>query len=224
MKTLPEFVTGRLQPNLNVVYWTHRAVFEVVEEVSEAVFRVFIVGWIWWLLVENTDLGLANVSGVAIIVSLLLANKAIIEIGRWANEYHVVCEDPINGGGRVYKFYGWFTRSVIDEKIDDNSPTIIITAIWPARLWGWVTGEKMEKVVLKGRNNTYLDGQKVSPRYTAAIKEVRGTPKVKEDLSPTDLRRGRDIAYLRDVGLLDHNLARQAATALVNNSIFGGSS
>lgn len=222
MRTLPEFVTTRLQPNLNVVYWTHRAVYEVVEEVSEAIFRLIIVGWVWWLLIENTSLGLPNVTGVAIIVSILLANKAIIEILRWKDEFHVVCEDPINSGGRVYKFYGFWNRVVIDEKIDDNSPTITISTPGVARIWGWLTGEKMEKVVLKGRNNTYLDGQKVPPRYAAAIKEVRGTPKVKEDLSPTDLRRGREIVYFRDAGLLDQRIARQAIEALVYNTIFGG--
>lgn len=222
MKSLPEWVTTKLQPNLHIVYWTRRARYEVVEEVSEALFRAGMISWFAWILIENTSLEAANVMAVALICSLYLGHKAILEILRWQNEYHVVCEDPINGGGRVYKFYGFWNRMVIDEKIDDNSPTIIISALGFARLWGWLTGEKMEKVVLKGRNNTYLDGQKVSPRYAAAIKEVRGTPKVKEDLSPTDLRRGNEIIRFRDAGLLDHRVAKQAIEALVQNNIFGG--
>lgn len=223
-RKLPEFVTKELQPNVNVIWWGRRATFEVVEEVSEAIFR-------YWIIISAASLvrplDLASLRAdwriwaTALALCILVSRKAFMELVRWQNEIFVVVEDPVNGGGRIYKFWGWQTKRSVDEAITTSSPTILPEKPWFYRLWGWVTGEHMERITLKSVNHTYMDGRKISPRFQGSIKQVRGNKAGKGE-SPENLVSLRDIHFAEQVGgWIDHLLASELAKVALVKKIYG---
>lgn len=223
MKALPGEISQKLQPNLKVVWWGRRAVYEIVEEFSEAAFRVWIaLSAALWLFESRTRLGLDPVGfWVAIFIAcLLLSNYAIYEFYRWRNEIYIVAMDDVNGGGRVYKFWGWVSKKHIDEPISPNSPTLIFDQGLYYRIWGYLTGEKMCKLSLKSMNHTYLDGERISPRFEKAIQDVRGgTPSKNETVS--ELHSLSDIKQALVDNLIDEKFAREATRAIINRKVFG---
>lgn len=221
MNSLPPFVQEKLQPRLKVIWWGHRAVFEVVEEVSEGVFRSYIIFGIAWNVHR-----LAHMDGFlywfsVLILLLLGCQKAILEVMMWQNEIYIVARDEVNGGGRIYKFFGWLSKRYIDEAITIQSPTILPEQPWYWRLWGYVTGEQMMKVKLASVNHTYMEGKKISPEFERAIKFIRGYKAPKEDVPVHDLTRLADLKQAMVDGLIDRDTARSAAQILIGRVIYG---
>jgi len=203
------------------MWWGRRATFEVVEEISEAVFRCWIVLSIGLYLESASRLTDWRIWTVAGILCLLASHHAIVEIMEWQNEIYLVAEDPVNGNGRVYKFFGWLTKKHVDEQITTGSPTILPEKPWYFRFWGWLTGEHMERVSLRTVNHVFLEGRKISPRFQGTIKSVRGYKAKAEPVSAGDLASLREIHMARLNGQIDLDLDRAASRAIVTRVAFG---
>lgn len=222
---LPQFVTEKLQPKLKVIWWGRRARYEIVEEFSEAIFRVWIIVSIAYDIESN--LGLGNIQPfnywlVVFIVCLFAAHHAVVEYYSWRNEVYVVAKDEANGGGRVYKFYGWLSKKHLDEPITPASPTLMYDQFWFYRLWGKLTGEQMVKISLKSMNHTFLDGQRISPQFEKAIQKVRGSKgSAQDEMPPNELRNLEEIKQAFIDGLIDKKLAENAAETIIRRVVYG---
>lgn len=218
---IPEFVQQKLQPRLHVIWWGRRAHYEVVEEISNGIFWIYIILGLAYNVDRSTSLGgMTFWAGVGILL-LLATQHAFVEVMTWLNEVYVVARDETNGGGRVYKFFGWLSKRYIDDAITVQSPAIIPEQMWYHRLWGWITGEQMSKIKLASMNHVYIEGKKISPQFEWAIKQVRGFKPPKEEVSPTHLS---NLVYLsegKQTGLLRPKFAVDAAEALVMKSVYG---
>jgi hypothetical protein len=182
-----------------VIWWGRRAFYEVVEELSSAlwwsVWLSLIVGhialeapkWITWQ--STLAIGM---------IYLYIWYEALIEIEIWRNEIFAVGFDPQTGEGRIYKFFvpvgksknrlltkPWnvFSRADFDDQITLNSPAPQTDEWWWYRLWGWLTNERMMRLKLTSIVNTYVEGQRVSPELLRAIKYVRSTQPKKQEQS-----------------------------------------
>lgn len=223
MKQLPPFVQEKMQPRLKVIWSGRRATLEVVAEVSEAIFRTYLLAGFAYNVAKYTDLDENGGFYVAIaIVFLFLVQKAFVEVMMWRNEIYVVARDEVNGGGRIYKFFGWLSKRYIDEAITPQSPTILPEQPWYWRLWGWTTGEQMMKVKLASVNHVFIEGKKISPQFESAIKFIRGYKPPKEDLPATSLA---NLGYLRDAqmsGLItDQRFLQDAVKAVIMRNVYG---
>lgn len=223
MSTLPNFVQEKLQPRLKVIWWGKRCTYEMVEELSNGLFWQYIVfgtayniskygefdGWMYWFAVG--------------VIILMASQRALLEVISWNNEIYVVGRDEVNGGGRVYKFWGWPTRRSIDDAITAQSPSISIEDPWYWRLWGWATGEKMSRAKLGSViHGAYIEGRKISPQFEKSIKFIRGYRPPKEDLPATSLA---NIGYLQDAkmsGIIrDAKFLEDAARAMISRTVYG---
>lgn len=223
MKTLPADIQRELQPKLKVIWWGRRAVFEVVKEISNGIFWIYIIAGVGYNAAYYTDLDQSYTYWIAVAIAALMAfQHAFLEIMAWKNEIYVVARDEVNGNGRVYKFWGWLTKRHIDKSISADWPTILPENAWYYRLWGYCTGEKMSKIKLSHPDHVYLEGRKISPDFERAIKFIRGYKAPKEDLPPTSLSA---LAYLHEAkvgGLIkDTAFIENAAKKLISSQIYG---
>lgn len=209
---------------MKVTWWGRRATFEVVEEASEAIFRTWVAvsaGYaIWPESIFGLDVSPFGWWVAVAIICLLLSNHAIIEIGQWKSEIYIVAKDERSGGGRVYKFTGWFSKKHIDEAILPASPTLTFEQPWYFRWWGWITGERMVRIMLKSANHTFMEGRKISPRFEDAIVSVRGYAPKEQDIEPGDLA---NLDYIKQAmidGLITAGEAKGAATAIIQRTIY----
>lgn len=160
---------------------------------------------------------------------------ALIEIELWRNEIYVVGFDPETGKGRVYKFFVpigkshnrfWqvWSRSSVDEEITGNSPTPLPEEWWWYRFWGWLTGERMSRIQLKGITGVWLEGKRISPDFEKAIKNVRATQPQKssqpENGSMTYLL--HEIRLLRQSGDLTAEKAQLYTLEILERLIYSG--
>lgn len=220
MKTLPTWVQKEIRENTTVQYCSRRAVYEVVEEISEAVFRVFIVCSIASVLYRNFEIPLWGILTAGFIVSLMLSSKAINEILSWQNEIYVVVSDEATNGGRIYKFYGWLNRTYVTDAIGPNSPTIISETSLFYRIWGYLTGEKMERVRLNSATHTYLEGRKMSPQFRRTIHAMSGYKAGQQSTNPTNLMAIRDIQFALEHGRIKEQLANEMTAEILRKYVY----
>lgn len=224
MGNLPDEVSRHVGAGLTVVWWGRRATFEIVEEVSEATFRIWIAISASYILWPESIFGLdVSPAGwwVAVsVVCLLLSHHAIIEIGQWRNEIYIVAKDERSGGGRVYKFTGWINKKHIDESISPAGPTPTFDQPWYFRLWAKWTGENMSRIFLKSANHTFLDSQKISPRFKDAIVRVRGYAPQKQNMEPGDLASLESIKQAWSDNLISKAEAQGAAKTILARVIY----
>jgi hypothetical protein len=221
---IPDHLQNRIRTGLTVRWSGRRAVFEVVEEMSEAIFRSWIVvsaGIMFYDLLPS--LRLANLLVVISLACLIVSHRAIIEMLTWASEIYVICSDDDRDGGRVFKFSGWANRRSFSEPITSNSPTIDVERPWYFRLWGAITGEKMERVRLYSSNHTFLEGRKMNPAFYYTLMTVGGyrpTKNTSENLSTQDIDGALKIVQLIQQGALDKNIGKEAIRAIVHRTAF----
>lgn len=221
MAQLPERMARELQANTTVLWWGRRATFEIVEEVSESTFWSLIVAYLSYEAGEYFEMEWGWYVATFLVI-LLIWHHAIKEILQWWNEVYIVVTDNLNGGGRIYKFSGWPNYRYVNEVITQSTPTVSPSSPLLARLWGWITGEKMIKCELRSQNHAYIEGRKIHPNFVSAINRVRGTPKTIEPMTAGNLQNLAVLDQVRMTGLVDFRLARQAAHALVSRVFFGG--
>jgi hypothetical protein len=222
MKAIPEEIRNQIRPGLTVVWWGRRSSFEIVEEVSEAIFHNF---WIWGACILAYQMFEFDTMFQALgflIPALLFSGKAINEVAYWLNEIYVVATDEINSGGRVYKFYGWLNKAHIDEAITSNSPTKIAERPFWFRVWRYFTGQGMERVKLHSQNHTFLEGRKMPYAFARAIDQVGGYKSSQLEAMPPDLQAGSLIQQLVFAGLIGKEFARAAATETIRRHVYGG--
>ena len=213
MKALPDKIQIELRQNLTITWWGRRSQFEIVEEVSEGIYRNLIV-WCAFILTAQIfqSTPLLYIFIVFVGISLFASAKMINEILSWNNEIHIVAADESNGNGRVYKFYGWLNKMHIEEAITPNSPTKLVERPWYFRLWGKITGQNMERVKLYSQNHTFLEGRKMPYAYSRAISRVGGYKPQKIEDTPQDLAILPIIQQLRTSGLADQELSEAGQT------------
>jgi hypothetical protein len=234
MKKLPEKIQNSINPNLIVTYWSRRAVFEVIEEISQSIFNAWaVIGvglaledfflsfdnfqpWVYWLAVG--------------IFTLLASKKGIYEWFLWRNEIYIVARDPRNGNGKVYKFWGWPNLIHVSGSITAGTPTVFVNTGEPkARLmfyatWRWLTKENMAKVTLHSLDVNFplLNAQRVNPFLEKAIDQVRGAPPVRSEPSQNiTLEQISHITQALTTGLLDKNEAKRATRHLIFKRVYG---
>lgn len=180
-----------------MIWWGRRAFYEVVEELSAALWWSVWVGLIVLHLALEAPKWLTWQSVLAIgFVYIYIWWEALIEIELWRNEIFAVGFDPQTGEGRIYKFFvpvgksksrlltkpwGVFNRGSFEDYITLNSPVPQDETWWWYRLWGWLTGEKMERLKLTSIANTYVEGNRVPPELRNALKYVRSTQPKKQE-------------------------------------------
>jgi hypothetical protein len=225
MKKLPDHIRNKIRPGLTVRWSGRRAVFEVIEEVSEATFRIWIVISIGIAVHQLfPDMDITRLAIVIAIICLIAAHRAILELLTWFNEIHVVCADEERDGGRVFKFTGFASQRSFSEPITAAMPTIDVERPWYFRLWGYVTGEKMERVRLYSANHTFLEGRKMHPNFYFALMMVGGSKPLKSadehGLTNQDLTDALRIAHLLQQDAIDKQLGREAIRAIVQRAAF----
>lgn len=234
MKQLPEAYREKIQSNLTIIWWGRRAFYEVVEELSSAIWwSIFFglifthIGWYYekWLTWQSL-IG-------ATLIFVYIWYYALIELELWRNEIYAVGLDPQTGDGRVYKFFApvgkskirfWevLSRASIDEAITQQSPAILPHTWWWYRVWGWFTGEKMSKVMLKTPNYVFLEGQRISPEFHKAISYVRSSqPKKQAVAQETQLGSVADITRAMLAGHITQEEAAIYTKVLFDRYFYG---
>lgn len=234
MKRLPEHVKHGINSRYHIIWWGRRAVFEVVEEISQDIFKVSIAvnlanllapvaEWLLGIFIPNYSLDPYNYWSAITVLCIVLAHNSIFEIMRWKNEVYVVVRDQSSGNGRVYKFYGWLNRRMIDEPITERSPSVIQDQSFWQRQWKAITGEDMCRVTLKSQNHgAFLDGRRISSKFVKAINEVSGPkPEVVETPSYQDLNTFDQLERGVQSELINLDDAREAAKTVLQRTIYG---
>lgn len=220
MKTLPTWVQKEIRENTTVQWAGRRASFEVVEEISEAAFRVFIVCSIASVLYRSFEIPMWVILLSSFIVSSMLSNKAINEIMLWKNEIYVVVSDDVSSGGKLYKFCGWLNRTYITDAIGPNSPTIASDTSLFYRLWGYLTGEKMERVRLTSQNHTYIEGRKMSPQFRRTIHAISGYKAGQPGQSQANLALVRDIQFAYEHGGIKEQQRNEMTEEILRRAVY----
>ncbi len=220
MKTLPTWVQKEIRENTTVQWAGRRASFEVVEEISEAVFRVFIVCSIASVLYRSFEIPLWGILTAGFIVSMMLSSRAINEILSWQNEIYVVVSDEVTNGGKIYKFFGWLNRTYVTDAIGPNSPTIVSETSLFYRIWGHLTGEKMEKVRLSSQNHTYLEGRKMSPQFRRTIHAMSGYKAGQQGQSQANLALVRDIQFAFEHGGIKEQQRNEMTAEILRRAVY----
>jgi hypothetical protein len=221
MKAIPEEFRNQIRPGLTVVWWGRRSSFEIVEEVSEAAFYIYLI-WSIYVLVHQL-FGIETIYPAIgfLIITIYFSAHAINEMFYWFEEVYIVAADEANGGGRVYKFYGWLYKAYIDEAITSNSPTKICERPFWFRVWKYFTGQGMERVKLHSQNHTFLEGRKMPYAFSRAIDQVSGYKASQIEDAPPDLRVLPFLQQMVASGLIDRQLAETAAKETIRKHVFG---
>lgn len=217
MRTLPIRLQKKLPTGARVIYCERRALFEVVEEVSESIYKVlvtericyvmqdFILGLIEGiasLFVRNAQVSLVGYYIALAVVLILVAQKGIREIINWNLEIYAVTE--VEGRGIVHKF--WDLNKGISESITEKEPVPSYSQPWYFWLWAFITGEDMYRVyLLSSKHGMYLDGQKISYRFIQAIELMRGTKSPHPEEPGMDTL--KEINYAFSQGLINKDEA-----------------
>lgn len=221
MKPIPEEIRDKIRPGLTVVWWGRRSQFEIVEEVSEAIFHNM---WIWGSCILFCQIFKPESMYPALaffIPAIILSSKAINEVAGWLNEIYIVANDEVNSGGRVYKFYGWLEKTRIDEAITSNSPTKAANRPLHFRIWRWITGQDMERVKLYSQNHTFLEGRKMPYAFYRALEQVAGHKASQLDETPPNLQILLFLQQMVAGGLIEKDFAKDAALETVRKHVYG---
>lgn len=216
---LPAELASKIQPGLAIEWWGRRAFYEVIEELSDSV---------WWSIVIVSLLyNLYQVTGelrlwFGLIFLIYPFQGFFFEFLKWKAEVYVVCRNDNQGGGRVYKFSGVLNRKTIDDAVSASGPAATTEEPWNIRLWGRLTGERMQKVHLSSQNNQYVDGRRLPPQFLKAISSVRGAePVAKEQNLPGTIQAMRELDRARSSGLIPQHEAVAHARALAHRLVWG---
>jgi len=222
----PESILKQIQPGLAIEWWGRRAIFEYMEELSDALFEGWVIGSVLYgifnAMSSNRDgWGWQPWQYVVLGVLMLFPFRLFVyEYLKWLNEIYIVCRNDEKGGGEVYKFWGVFTQRSISDPITDRSPSISTTYPINYRLWGFFTGERMLKIHLMSDNNAFIDGRRVSPAMAYAIRRVRGSePRVTVDEYPQTIQYLREVDRLRSRGLLGKNETEHYVRTLLGRAL-----
>ncbi|OGC94050.1 MAG: hypothetical protein A2W25_11755 [candidate division Zixibacteria bacterium RBG_16_53_22] len=160
---------------------------------------------------------------IAIVLSLIWPVRfGIMEFLRWLHEIYVVCRNDERGGGALYKFSGVFSQKGITDPITDKSPAVSYSTPWRYRVWGFLTGEHMERVHVSSDNNAYIDGNRVPPDFDRSIKRVRGSsPRPGPDDFPTMYMAQRMVFDALGRGLIEEREAKDYNRTVLWNTIYG---
>lgn len=172
-KDLPEFARSEVSEHETVVFWTRRAPYEMVEEFSQGLF--FIVWYIAGLVMAAVALDWPGLLAALVLVGWPMWYM-ISEHLNWEYEIYVVTEYTQDKGGVLYQIVGpWDVKS---KAIPINAAFSGLTTHEPLRyrLWGWVTGEHMERVTLSAGPNVVINGSRMPPELRKAINLVKGSP------------------------------------------------
>ena len=181
MRRIPEKYIKRIPEGLIIEWAGRRKFYEVVEEVTDAVWYILCFLWLVRILnyFEVIDTSSWQIQlGIAIVV-LLVSLPAWLEIERWLSEYHIVARHSDRDGGVIYKFDGILNPSMNPINI---SPTMdmdisIYKNNFLYTLWVWFTNNRMERVTLRTAPQKYaLANRRIDPGYGAAIGRVQHSP------------------------------------------------
>lgn len=212
----------KLPREAKVVWWSRRAIFEVVEEVAEAIFRAWVVASMFYITFPGKEY--VDLQGwwlACLFVCLVVTHRGIKEIFEWQNEVFIVTRDD-SGGGRIYKFSGWLSEKAPSDKITETSPAVSTDTPWFYRLWGWMTNEKMTRVNLFSQQHIYIQGQRITPDIVRAITSVRGAPPRSGD-EPPDFGALRNLEAVRQAyidGLIDKSFAQTMTRQAIMAGLF----
>jgi hypothetical protein len=199
-------------------------VYEIVEEVSEAIFRVFIVCSISSVIYRSFDIPPWGILVATLIVCLMACNKAIYEVMSWKNEIYVVVSDETNGGGIVYKFWGWLNKHGIYDSITGSNVVPVFEQSKLYAIWGKLTGEHMERVKLQtAKNGAYIEGRRISPQFRHTIDSISGyKPKSKELTSENAsiYHLIREIQFAYDHNSIDEHKKRNMTEEVLRKAVY----
>ena len=178
---IPNWIREKMPPQVRIVWWGRRAVYEVIEEISYSFFWSYIAVSFLFNFGYSLDLFASPLLWSATVMLLgFTCNTAFFEMLRWYNEVYVVVKNNNTRNGRIYKFsakysvWDWGTRKEIEDAITDTSPSVSGEQTLMQRVWARLTGEEMMKVTLSSVNNTFITGSRISPALKKAINSVRG--------------------------------------------------
>lgn len=220
---LPQDIQQRIRPGLAIAWWGRRALYEVVEEVSQGLYRIGVICFVAYQSqsIFGLEVGWKYYTAT-FLLCLMASHHAIIECFQWYHEVFVVSLDEVNGGGQIDKFWGWLSKRHVPEPITKSSPSIFYEQPWYYRIWGFVTGEQMYRVVLHTINHTFIEGRKISPRFFFAIEAIRGAKPKKQEVDEHDLVMLPEIRMARDAALINKQFAQWAARTLVVKALGAG--
>lgn len=213
-----EKVKQEVSENLTIEWMGRRSITEIVEEFTDSVFWGSFIYFIYTLIG-----GFLPVSFAYVVVFLIVATflPFYIELEKWANEWHIVARDDLDGGGVVYKVWGVLSKSKKISSITKMSPSIsTYTSFWYI-LWGYLTGDQMEKVTLTTDTHTHMDGQRISPSYAKAvgrIKQYKGGKAIKDVQPLWQILDGLNRAKTTD--LLDPRYASHVAKVMTDRMLY----
>lgn len=218
-KNLPSHFLEEIQPGLSIEWWGRRATYEYIEELSDALF------WCWALasLVYGLVLLLESPSAWwGLLLLVFPARHFVMELLKWYDEVYVVCRNDDRGDGEVYKFHGTFTQKKKSDPITNRSPASTTVKPFRYRVWGWLTGEHMERVTLSSDNNIYLKGERVSPQFDKSIRRVRSADTKKDrEKMPDAVSYLREIDRLAIAGYIPQAQAKHYVQTILGRVMFG---
>jgi len=200
---IPEKALAKIGENEEIMYWTRRARYEMVEEFSQGIFFAAIL--VLAILDMAESISTTMLWGLLFLVPIFWF--VFYEYLGWKSEIHVVTEYTHATGGSYYKLYGPFKERFKEIPITSSTPDVSTEVSFPLRMWGYITGENQERVQLSSQGNTYIRNARLSPGLVRSIKAVRGSPAGKD----TDTK--SHVGIVKAIGRAKHegNLTRGEA-------------
>jgi hypothetical protein len=220
---IPEKYLNRIPEGLIIEWHGRRKFYEVIEEITDALWYIFLILWVYRLLIYSGLVAYHWQSFLAVFLCCIVAIlPAWLEIEKWYGEYHIVARHSDRDGGVVYKFDGIINPNTVPINI---SPVMDLTKSEyknNAIYWVWktLTGNRMEKVNLKTAPNAYaLQDRRIDPGYSLAIERIQH--------SPAPHRMAKDIPFWANVdglirlknqgNIVDLDEISETATTLVRS-------
>ena len=220
-----------------MIWWGRRAFYEVVEELSAALWWSVFIGLIVTHIALEAPKWVTWQSTLAIgLLYIYIWWEALIEIEIWRHEIFAVGFDAQTGEGRIYKFFvpagksktrfftkPWlaFNRDYFEDYITLGSPSPQTSEWWWYRIWGWFTGEKMIRLKLASVTNVYVEGQKVPPELLGAIRYVRATQPKKQEVKGPESYMLQEIRLAKLSGEITPEEARILTLRIFGNVAYG---
>lgn len=211
-----------------IVEWAGRRKFyEVIEEITDFVWRSLVVLWMYRVLLffGVIDFGWQSYLAVFVII-IILSLPAWLELEKWWSEYHIVARHSDRDGGVIYMFDGILNPNVLPVNISSTldvsqseyKNNILYT------FWAWLTASRMTKVTLRTAPTKFvLNNRRIDPGYFTAIERILH--------SPAPHRMAKDIPFwanvdglvrLRNANGIEEDLYQEIAARLAKGLIEGG--
>ena len=200
-------------PNEQIVFWCRRALYELVEEFSQGIF--FVLVWTIFIVDLHQILPSATWGLLLNIFPLWYMAKHYLD---WHAEVHVVTEYTADSNGTYYKYFGYFNQGMREIPITRSSPDVSNEMQYRMRIWRWITGEDVEKIVLSSEGNTHISSQRMPRSLRKAIKSVRGRPSPKyREGQPLPVQESQEIRSIWKDGIfskweVEHHLRQLWST------------